>query len=532
MTLFHISRPDIRDRLRYNILPSETERETIRESIATARAHLRATECNPCTSKNQEAVLSQYIAEYTSLLAPIRRLSVDILLIIFLDHGIHTPTPGGPSLPSLVEVYKPNLLAAVSRRWQDIVWGTAEFWTALTIPVSQTQSKYPLERLQLCLERSKDALLSLKFHKAHDTLHQGVLAEIFLHAERWVDVALPLDASFLMHLSPVRSRLVRLETLRLGEVTGIPYHSAGEVSVFKDVPRLRFLRLDTSFHTISTLPSLPWTQLEGVSLHLGGQNHHLHSEILSVTPELREISIFSSVDVPEQVLAPRRQGYNLRKLVLVGEYHSLGIPTRCLDLISHPTLNEMHVFRCPWDPLRIESLIRRSGCHLGKLVLQGTRPRNAELVEIFRLMPTLHTLVLKDLIPTAITNLVVESLTLAPGLPQALPALTTLILTGTYFFKTDKLLTMLASRMMPHNRASTLLVVDLTFPDRLFNDSNFEEFGQLEGDSLSLLCLDNARGPTQMFFGTQPRRNWRGYTEDGDGRQTQAHRYDAVSFAS
>jgi hypothetical protein len=125
MMLFEIQNPNVRDRLRYNLLPSGVERAAIVDSISIARLRLAEIQAQDFTTSgldDEEVTLRQYIAEHSSLLAPIRLLSVDILQTVFLDPDIHGFTEMGMKPPpSTVYIYRPNVLAAVSHHWRDIV---------------------------------------------------------------------------------------------------------------------------------------------------------------------------------------------------------------------------------------------------------------------------------------------------------------------------------------------------------------------------------------------------------------------------
>ncbi|KAJ6551221.1 hypothetical protein B0H19DRAFT_164454 [Mycena capillaripes] len=206
MDLFEIQKPNIRDRLRYNILPLETERKAVNDSLSVARlrlAEIQASRSSDNHGQEEEQVtLCHYIANYSSLLAPIRRLSDDILRIIFLDPDIHNFRKMGMSPPaSMVNVYKPNAIAAVSHQWKTLVWGTPKFWASFH--ATFWRSRYSVERVRLCLERSKNAPLSMSFawmrspKDSDPLLHNDALEAILDHAERWAHVLLPLHPQFL-----------------------------------------------------------------------------------------------------------------------------------------------------------------------------------------------------------------------------------------------------------------------------------------------------------------------------------------------
>ncbi|KAJ6574607.1 hypothetical protein B0H19DRAFT_1254294 [Mycena capillaripes] len=112
--------------------------------------------------------------------------------------------------------------------------------------------------------------------------------------------------------------------------------------------------------------------------------------------------------------------------------------------MNTPELRELLIVNCgAWDSPSVTSLAQRSGCHLERLVLLETRIRAGDLLDVLRAIPTLETLEITESIPNAVTDPVVEALTLSARQFAVLPILGTLVLKGAYLFGTDKLLTML-----------------------------------------------------------------------------------------
>jgi hypothetical protein len=506
MMLFEIQNPNVRDRLRYNLLPSGVERTAIVDSISIARLRLAEIQAQGSTASglgDEELTLRQYIAEYSSLLAPIRLLSVDILQTVFVDPDIHGFTEMGMKPPpSTVYMYRPNVLAAVSHHWRDIVCETTQLWSSFKVPLWQSQ--YSLERVRLCLERSKDALLSMTFDwKPFSPLDGDVLQEVLDHAERWRHVQMPLHGEFLSVLSPAKGRLHQLETL---EFMGSGHRSGGshKFDTFEVAPKLRFL----SLHGLEEdIPRLPWRQLQRIFV-LDNIGDPFLCRVLAMTPGLRDITVNNNLDHyianPTNLELHLPSSPELRKIVILGRNSTMKV----LNHMNAPGLKEIILIDCyVWDSPSITSLVHRSGCYPEKLVLQNTRVRSGELLALLRMLPALHTLVLTDATPNAFTNTVVDALTTTSSWDEvALPALTTLVLVGTYLFSTDKLLTMLESRTLanhPPQSLSSFTTIDIRLPARMIAQSDVRRFARaFRGiKTASLIYLNEARELFQITVG-------------------------------
>ncbi|KAJ6482718.1 hypothetical protein C8R45DRAFT_1215427 [Mycena sanguinolenta] len=125
MQLFEIQNPSIRDRLRYNIVPLDTEKPAILHSIRVAQTRLAEIEAED-PAQSSAVALRGYISEYSSLLAPIRQLSVEILQLILVDPDIHSGQWIGTNR---VTMYRPELIGGVSYRWREVAFATPILWS-------------------------------------------------------------------------------------------------------------------------------------------------------------------------------------------------------------------------------------------------------------------------------------------------------------------------------------------------------------------------------------------------------------------
>ncbi|KAJ7670092.1 hypothetical protein DFH06DRAFT_1321109 [Mycena polygramma] len=379
------------------------------------------------------------------------------------------------------------------------------------------------EWTRLCLERSKNAALSVSFYweganyvditdrPRHFTAVAATVGALLRHAERWVHVTLPLENQFLGLFSSAKDRFLRLQTITF---LGMPDAVSKKLEMFAHTPQLRFLSLPAT-RGPDHYPPLPWLQLTHAFIN-PGDDVLITGQVAALAPGLRAIIIrdgpalsehgWLHPPIPTPPLSP-----NMRKIVLLGNNAKSRCVIKTLRNLNTPQLKELHIINCAaWEPLIIPDFVQRSGCYLETMVLQESRLRVAELLHLLSTISTLETLVLTDNIPNAVTNAVLDALTVSGLNPVALPALTTLVITGTYLFGTGNLLAMLESRMAPQHALCPLANINITLPDRELTTLELERFTALpEVGSSRLLCVDKSRVPVRLQFGTAPVRGWR-----------------------
>ncbi|KAJ7779001.1 hypothetical protein B0H16DRAFT_1711353 [Mycena metata] len=495
--------PDIRTRLRHNVLPLNIEKQAILDSIVVAQAQLASFRFQ---QTDEEAIsLRAYIANYSSLLSPMRRLPVEILQKIFLHPDIHdfektTSTTTPPF--SITDVYQPGVLASVSCRWRDIVCGTPKLWSSFTVIL--WRAKYSLERLRLCLQRSNNMRLTIAFdwrkHNSLQPLHYTALAEVLAHSHRWAHIAVPVHSQFLALLSPARGRLPSLETIAFYNSSDSDYNPEALVDVFENAPALRTL----SLHKVCPGPQVLvlWHQLRQVSIHFP-RHDEMCRYILDMTSNIRHLTLESRNSGPDPSIPPP-PNLMLDGILLLGDESRTYAIQQILRHINSPALKEIRLIHGGVeDASSITSFIERSGCFLERLVLQQVHIRPRELLALFSSIPTLRTLVITDSTPNAITNAVVDALTpsFTGGTAAVLPALTTLVIIGTYMFCASKLLAMLESRRLE--------TVDLTLLNHKFTTPDIERFKALDGLNFGrLVCDDEEQKSVKIQFGTGEQPDW------------------------
>ncbi|KAJ6513624.1 hypothetical protein C8R47DRAFT_616471 [Mycena vitilis] len=194
--LFELQAPTIRDRLRHNILPSDEERGEMQDSLAVARQRLA--EIHGIDAPVEGIALREYISEYSSLLAPIRLLTHDILENVFADPEISQMIRIGRITPTLVVERNPYLLASVSHYWMCVALQTPELWSKFAI--NACGDGQALSQLRACLERSGTLPLSIELTLPgiipdFPSLNKDILNDLVFNAERWgrIWIMMPKD---------------------------------------------------------------------------------------------------------------------------------------------------------------------------------------------------------------------------------------------------------------------------------------------------------------------------------------------------
>ncbi|KAJ6511237.1 hypothetical protein DFH09DRAFT_270533 [Mycena vulgaris] len=478
--MFSVSESDFSD-LRDNVVPDETLCLAIRDSIAAAELRLSTASSLPQGSYlevSQECHdLRTFIAISTSRLAPIRRLPSKVLSKIFLD------TTASDRAPRLGQSF-PLPICTVSSHWRAIALSTATLWTHFVVSILGGDGA--LRTLELYLARSKDRGLSLSMtgerrHRYTEEVNPAIVAHLLRVSERWVSAEVRLPYRLIPEFASLRGRLPALESLLLHFES---YSPIADLDIFEIAPRLH--RLSVRALKPNSIPRLPRDQITELDFEHNGVPDLIR--IASTFPTLRQLS-FAGTPSTESVPRPDSL-LTASTLILRGP-----LSTTTLHHLSAPALAhlDLHREQHGWQIPPFGDFLSRSGCTLRSLTLDDVLVRAPALLQLFPLIPSVETLTLRNLRPHALLDSALLALTLPPGAPPLLPALTTLTLAGSYLFSTPALLAMLESRAT----LSRLHRVDLLIGHRQFSAEDVRRLRALQGVKVTLNLV--SRNKTAAF---------------------------------
>ncbi|KAK7051956.1 hypothetical protein R3P38DRAFT_3255198 [Favolaschia claudopus] len=508
MQLFEI--PDILERLRHSDIPSDVEIHKIRDSIAMAQSSIVALQSQAPTAETED--LSKYVAQYSSLLSPIRRLPLDILRTIFLD-PIANQGELRLTRHSILVHCRPNSLGAVCYHWRCVSLETAMLWSSLLIYPNQP-NRYTIDGLRIALQRSQKAPLHLAFRPALSSswsaLGTEMMQEVCSHSERWASVEISFDPQLLRQLSPVENKLDSLQTLTIVDID--PYYSVNPRSckVFAHAPKLRTLRL-IQIHLHSPSGAiLPWQQFTRLYIDARRVDPGSYRSVLSQAPNLRELF----VRLPEAIRESDRRDEHpiiLHHLREMHVYTDGGPDDVQVDVLKQSTALALKKLvlgcldTCKLNISTVSSFLGRSSAQLHTLELNGTSVRAVHLISLLRMVPTVERLVLRNLLPYAVTNPLIQALTIGASSADKvlLPMMTSFHLGGGYLFKADVLISMLESRLTPSDEFSQLIAIDIVLPITVVPVVRLMDFAiaaRRASAAFHFVCLNQAQKAVAMEF--------------------------------
>ncbi|KAJ7160346.1 hypothetical protein C8R46DRAFT_1286014, partial [Mycena filopes] len=436
------------------------------------------------------------IKEDLTRVAAIHTVPDDILRAISLHPDIHDHL--GIEWDADAAVGEgPTPIAVVCSHWRALVLDTPAYWASLVIPI--TGGLGHLSLLRLFLQRSQGSPLSLVVSaRAGRAMNTCIVDTIIREAPRWASLRLDGPVHETAFLSHIPQHLPLLESIEL--------RGTGAALAPISAPRLHTLSLShiSAMHDIpSALPAYQITALHAfVELDL-------IAELLTCFPAVRTLTagpppfafaparpfLWAGSSLPTAPRAcPSVRTLTLRAPAADGRKSTV---MDALTVLNLPGLRSIEVVGClQWDGISFHAHTLRSGCTrvLQVLVLRDTGIGARELLELLCVLPVLTTLEMTGAFQSAhsITDSVLVALT--PALCTAevvLPALTRLVLRGSYVFSTDALLKMLEARLDTESPWASLSTVDITLADRVVSWAELERFAALIAANgfISFECL-------------------------------------------
>ncbi|KAJ7213755.1 hypothetical protein C8J57DRAFT_1397545 [Mycena rebaudengoi] len=483
MDLFHIPQTEtILDHLRQNILPSDQERVQIHQSLERARARLATLTSMDDREAEARAEVETYISDYSSLIAPIRTIPPEILLLHPDIHTVLELTRRKGSQSQKTVIPTTPHAAAVSHYWRSVLLATPQFLASLGHGKEPPGSGY-YQLWCLYLARSQTSPLSLRLRPEFwvNSDHPQSLVE---HAERWM--RLELGSEFVKCLvddydGAIRGRMSCLEVL---DFAAADLPSAVEMAVFEGAPRLHTLSLGGSY-TREIITALPAHQIRNLTLF--GLSVDSWDILRSHLPNVVDLTLDTD-DYSPPPGAPPQPHPKICVLRLNLQYSANGFDT--FNHLNMPFALHLEMSGATtWQLSPIQLFLDRSGCALQEVVLNNGKVRASDLEAFFRLVPTLNSLTLIEMPGIAVSDELFRSLLVTESQPALLPTLSQIILTGSYLSSTNSILMMLESRSLPHEHCSSLIAVEIGMKDRSLTVGEIARFSNLSVSTLALTSV-------------------------------------------
>ncbi|KAL1679260.1 hypothetical protein EV122DRAFT_210185 [Schizophyllum commune] len=421
---------------------SDTETASLRSSLLSHEKSLRTLQLELDAHRKAverleelEAVLSHAISGERALLAPIRRLPVELLVDIFTTACI--PLPGE--------------LAA-------IIYGLPRLWARIPFDevydiregAAYAHHSLIVHRMQLIVARSADIPLAspVRYTGIDRSLMAKFTEFLLQYNHKWTDLRVSAPGVLRWRGIKRLSQLRRLEAPQ----QFLTVYDDPEAALFF-APNLRIAKLtNIRVHTLPSLAPLPWAQLTKLSTYMAADDG------------LRIVSRCSSLEhwyhrqpPPDYIRAPGPiQGTivssRLRSLEIsrhASMRDTTGNGWQILDHLRAPQLAKltMHQPRSgPTASTRLRAFLVASGCHLRELTITKSVPaEDLGCVVDLQALQSLETLELSARARHPMTDDIVAYLAL-PMMPQ----LRQLALDGVHQAAESALTEMLAERSREH----------------------------------------------------------------------------------
>ncbi|KAK7013769.1 hypothetical protein R3P38DRAFT_3003916 [Favolaschia claudopus] len=254
---------------------------------------------------DERNILASYASDCRSLLAPVRRLSDELLVEIFdlcRPWGLFEITENITPAQEAARVSQRHLLqlAEVCCNWHRVITGTPRLWSVITLDTSvwdQCLAPYHkiIGSLESSLRRGRDHHLTLRLAVSKDfhnkTLTRNVVNLLCSHAHRWRNVYIWSDDGPPQYLSLPSGKLGQLRILHLN----VEWKS---IDVFLEAPNLRELRFKGE---VGNLPRLPWSQIQ-ICQYTGNNTNHAQLPLSSLLLASNALEFTLCLDLREHVL--------------------------------------------------------------------------------------------------------------------------------------------------------------------------------------------------------------------------------------
>ena len=255
LTDLHWSR--LESLLRKNQAPSNIEQQTlakVEQDIQEFDLEIARLQSAIVSLEYQRNAAKIYVSKYKSLVAPIRRLSNDVLVEIFMDICADiTLYTYGSRLP-------PFHLCQVCKYWRSLVDDSPLLWSTLKVMLHPTEDEHfisdttLLNLANLVLTKSGSCPLTIELADCNTEIHP-VSALLLQHADRWLSASV---SGCDQHISSISSFL-QLKHLNIS-------YGPGNIQITRVMPSLESLDIYLPVTPHLPLPNFPWNQLRRLTL--------------------------------------------------------------------------------------------------------------------------------------------------------------------------------------------------------------------------------------------------------------------------
>ncbi|KAK0470514.1 hypothetical protein IW261DRAFT_1516363 [Armillaria novae-zelandiae] len=388
---------DISDILRATRPFLDTDRDWIIPNIEDLRRQVsvydnllnRIDEIRSMVQSRHDAVQKAMVV-YSSTLAPVRRLPVDVLRIVF--RKIQVSEWRTPSLLPLSHTpifsQGPWTLSHICGAWRDVALSYPQLWSHIilrcrdpgSLKIHPFARSPPLVALKAMILHSEQCPLDIAFQidLYHDMdITEKVFAMILEVSHRWRTLELRMSSNFLERLKVVRGRIPCLKSLTLDSGEALRADRAELAddirSLFTDAPCIRNITLP--LHGIYDLGDFVFplhiTHLAAPVKNVA--NLGVYQSLVECHLEIRYgPSNTSDISLPPHIFLP-----NVRRLFVISFQILAHL---CLPSLNHLTIAalETHI---PQYTQVANDFLRRSQCSLTRLAFYSTDGDDQSLIE-------------------------------------------------------------------------------------------------------------------------------------------------------
>jgi len=479
---------DLRSRLRGDLPSSDTDVKHLLSMVESdalrCDAELERLSVQVLRLQNARQRIQQREAACVSLLAPIRKVPVDILTNILAQSSTTNELWQKKGVNRSGLVPSTIILSGVCASWRKLTHSTPSLWANFSI-VSSPKIKntgHLLHLLKLYLKHSHQYPLSFRISCSNPPksihTHADVYTLLCQHAERWRAITLDTDNKSLQQESflDIQGRLPLLE-----EIAILNTGNSSNFEPFSVCPSLRKFKSSAMVETIN----IPWAQIEELVLY--AQSAVTAAECCVRCPQLTSLELSTThtskinrirEELPFvtslKLMLPPQESHDNQTL-LANTFKQFALPA-LESLIICGEGNLAH----SWSPHTFRSFLKASACSIISLTLDTVGINSSELIEILSDLPSLTNLVIidqciinkgdeaknqaKSLAPQLFDHEVLRALTYDELRPCLVPQLTGLTVSAHgSAFKDEDFVSMVLSRYdLGGNAVKTLRTVNLT----------------------------------------------------------------------